>query len=239
IHCSSDKECFADQAVSVCTPLDPATAFREEGMTNRFNILHHGAVNGVTGSAHELVLDEQNSLLIDCGLFQGNDSSPGGGAHADNLDIDFPVHRIRALIVTHVHIDHVGRIPWLLAAGFDGPILCSTPSARLLPIVLEDAFRLGFSRRPREVNRYLSMIESRLVPLPYNQWQTVVSTSDTQACIRLQRAGHILGSAYVECDVTSGLSPRHPEARTKRIIFSGDLGAPHAPLLPPPAPPEY
>jgi Cft2 family RNA processing exonuclease len=86
-------------------------------MTNRFNILHHGAVNGVTGSAHELVLDEQNSLLIDCGLFQGSDSSPGGGAHADNLDIDFPVHRIRALIVTHVHIDHVGRIPWLLAAA--------------------------------------------------------------------------------------------------------------------------
>ena len=208
-------------------------------MTNRFNILHHGAVNGVTGSAHELVLDEQNSLLIDCGLFQGSDSSPGGGAHSDNLDIDFPVHRIRALIVTHVHIDHVGRIPWLLAAGFDGPILCSTPSARLLPIVLEDAFRLGFSRRPREVNRYLSMIESRLVPLPYNQWQTVVSTSETQARIRLQRAGHILGSAYVECDVTSGFSPRHPEARTKRIIFSGDLGAPHAPLLPPPAPPEY
>lgn len=258
-------------------------------MANSFDILHHGAVNGVTGSAHELVLDEQNSLLIDCGLFQGSDSSPGGGAHADNLDIDFPVHRIRALIVTHVHIDHVGRIPWLLAAGFDGPILCSTPSARLLPIVLEDAFRLGFSRRPREVNRYLSMIESRLVPLPYNQWQTVVSTSDTQARIRLQRAGHILGSAYVECDVTTvltrpntadGVSPsgsnlfssppfqgrdhlfssppfqggdregvpsqsegqqttRHPEAQTKRIIFSGDLGAPHAPLLPPPAPPEY
>src|SRR5690606_41790272 len=64
--------------------------------------------------------------------------SPEGGAGAGRLTIDFPIEGIRALVATHVHIDHVGRIPWLLAAGFKGPILCSEPSARLLPIVLED-----------------------------------------------------------------------------------------------------
>ena len=197
-------------------------------------ILHHGAVDGVTGSAHELVLDQQNSVLIDCGLFQGSDRSPRGQADAGNLAIDFDIHRIQALIATHVHIDHVGRIPWLLAAGFEGPILCTIPSARLLPIVLEDAFRLGFSRHPRKVERYLKLIESRLVPLSYNTWHYVLQNDAMNVRIRLQRAGHILGSAYVECDI------QHHDGRAgERIVFSGDLGAPHAPLLRPPQPPEF
>ena len=126
-------------------------------------ILHHGAVTGTTGSCHELVADQQRSILIDCGLFQGRDSGPYG-ASADNLQIDFDISRVQALVVTHVHIDHVGRIPWLLAAGFDGPIYCSEPSAKLLPIVLEDAFKLSFSRQPKSVERYLKLIESRLRP---------------------------------------------------------------------------
>ena len=66
----------------------------------------------------------------------GGDTSPDGPGQSD---IEFDLG-IRALVATHVHIDHVGRIPYLLAAGFSGPILCSEPSARLLPIVLEDAF---------------------------------------------------------------------------------------------------
>ena len=53
---------------------------------------------------------------------------------------------IRALVVTHVHIDHVGRIPYLLAAAFEGPIICSEPSAIMLPEILEDALKIGFTR---------------------------------------------------------------------------------------------
>ncbi|WP_374072775.1 MBL fold metallo-hydrolase RNA specificity domain-containing protein [Alloalcanivorax xenomutans] len=193
-------------------------------------IRHHGAVDGVTGSAHELCLDHQHSLLVDCGLFQGRDQGPGG-ANADDLTIDFPVAQIKALVITHVHIDHVGRIPWLLAAGFKGPILCSQPSAKLLPIVLEDAFKLGFSRRPDDIDRYLRVIKRRLVPLPYDQWHTALDAGHGQIRIRLRRAGHILGSAYVECDV-KGPPGRH------RVVFSGDLGAPHAPMLPAPKPPH-
>ena len=83
-------------------------------------IHHHGAVDGVTGSCHELVLGPDASLLIDCGLFQGEDAAPQGGP--DQLAIGFDVRHIKALVVTHVHIDHVGRIPWLLAAGFEGPV---------------------------------------------------------------------------------------------------------------------
>lgn len=105
-------------------------------------ILHHDAVSGVTGSCHQLCMSAQSSLLIDCGLFQGSESNGSGLPGARNLQAEFSLQGVKALLVTHVHMDHVGRVPYLLGAGFKGPILCSEPSARLLPIVLEDAFKL-------------------------------------------------------------------------------------------------
>lgn len=196
------------------------------------SIIHHGAVTGVTGSCHQLLMDDGFSLLVDCGLFQGAETSPDGNARAGQLAIDFPIEGIKALVATHVHIDHVGRIPYLLAAGFKGPILCSEPSAKLLPIVLEDAFKLGISRDQKQVERYLKLIKQRIVALPYKQWFALIDSKQLKARIRLQRAGHILGSAYVEVDV------HYPETgEKKRIVFSGDLGAPHAPILPVPKAP--
>ncbi len=197
-------------------------------------IVHHGGRDGVTGSCHRLVVDPRHAVLVDCGLFQGEEVSNGRPPGDDRLRIDFPIDDVAALVVTHVHIDHVGRIPYLLAAGFKGPILCSEASARLLPIVLADAFALNFSRDARLVERYLKIIESRLVALPYRQWHTIVDSASTRCRVRLQRAGHILGSAYVEFDVAN----RETDQRT-RVLFSGDLGAPHAPLLPAPRPPWH
>lgn len=197
------------------------------------NITHHGAVSGVTGSCHELTLstdqDPPAGILIDCGLFQGEEK--GDGASASSLSVDFPIGHIRALVVTHVHIDHVGRIPYLLAAGFEGPIICSEPSAIMLPEILEDALKIGFTRDKRLIERVLGLIRSRLVPVAYGQWHEVFAEPDCSLSVRLQRAGHILGSAYVECDALSG------DAR-ERVVFSGDLGAPHAPLLQEPTSPE-
>ncbi|WP_312484564.1 MBL fold metallo-hydrolase [Stutzerimonas nitrititolerans] len=196
-------------------------------------IEHHGAKDGVTGSCHQLDMNATTSLLVDCGLFQGDDASIPSGEGGSRLLIDFPLDTIKALVVTHVHIDHVGRIPYLLAAGFAGPILCSEASAKLLPIVLEDAFKLSFSRDQQRIERYIDIVESRLVALPYQHWFTLVDTDELNARIRLQRAGHIIGSAYVEIDLN------YPQAgESKRIVFSGDLGAPHAPFLMPPQSPE-
>ncbi|MYM62854.1 MBL fold metallo-hydrolase RNA specificity domain-containing protein [Pseudomaricurvus sp. HS19] len=195
-------------------------------------IQHHGAFSGVTGSCHELSLgdaEERAGILVDCGLFQGRDG--GHQASANNLAIDFSIAHIRALVVTHVHIDHVGRIPYLLAAGFRGPIICSRPSAIMLPEILEDALRIGFTRDRRLIERVLGAIRSRIVPLAYNQWHEVFAEEGRSLAVRLQRAGHILGSAYVECDAQVSGS-------TERVVFSGDLGAPHAPLLPEPQSPE-
>src|SRR5690606_2255074 len=193
------------------------------------SIAHHGAVTGVTGTCHRLQLDASTAGLGACGLCQGDD----GPADEDvaRQAIDFDVSDVVALVVTHVHIDHVGRIPYLVAAGFNGPILCSMPSSLLLPLVIEDALKVGFTRDQALIRKFLAHVGEKIVPLDYNEWHSINGTRGTTR-VRLQRAGHILGSAYVEFDVS------YPGKRNShRIVFSGDLGAPHAPLLPAPKPP--
>ncbi|NCA70023.1 MAG: MBL fold metallo-hydrolase [Sphingobacteriia bacterium] len=192
-------------------------------------ITHHGATTGVTGSCHQLTLSDGRAMLIDCGLFQGEERGPDG-ARADRLRVDFDISRIQTLIITHVHIDHVGRLPHLLAAGYRGPIHCSPASAELLPLVLEDALKVGFTRDQTLIEQVLAVLRQRIVVVPFGRWTPIASTADPkqpQPRLRLQRAGHILGSAYVEID-----------AEDQRIVFSGDLGAPNTPLLPAPQSPE-
>ncbi|TVP44947.1 MAG: MBL fold metallo-hydrolase [Halomonas sp.] len=204
-------------------------------------IIHHGGATGVTGSCHQLILNKQESLLVDCGLFQGEDATDNS---FEQLQIEFDISTVKALIITHVHIDHVGRLPYLLAAGFTGPIICSIPSAKLLPLVIEDALKIGFTRNAQLIERFQAQLEQQIVSLPYEKWHTIVSDhtgpgantatdeSTGKTRIKLKRAGHILGSSYVEVsyqDANSG--------EKERVIFSGDLGAPYAPLLPAPQSP--
>jgi metallo-beta-lactamase family protein len=193
-------------------------------------ITHHGAVESVTGSCHELHMDEHHSLLIDCGALL---ESAGGKEPSAINSVQFALDTVKVLVLTHVHADHVGRIPELLAAGYSGPILCSEPSAHLLPVVLQDAFSHQFGRSAKELDDYLTMINKRLVALPFDRWFTIVETDQLVCRVRLQRAGHILGSAYVECDINCPL-----EMRDKRVVFSGDLGSSHTPFLPSPQSPE-
>ncbi len=180
-------------------------------------VLFHGATSGVTGSCHEMRLADDFGILIDCGLFQGSEGK--------KQEIDFPVDHITALIVTHVHIDHVGRIPYLLAAGFSGPIYCSIASARLLPLVLEDALEVSFTHNRRLIELFIARIARQLVAVDYGKWHSI-DGGKHQLRFKLKPAGHILGSAYVECDVQG-----------QRFVFSGDLGAPYSPLLPAPRSP--
>lgn len=195
------------------------------------SIIHHGAVDGVTGSCHQLFVDANNSVLIDCGLFQGAETSPQG-AGFEHLAIDFPINTVRALLVTHCHIDHVGRIPYLLAAGFDGPIICSEPTAVLLPLVLEDAVKIGFTRDTRLLDKFRRLLQEKIVAVPYGKKYplSLASNQDSHLAVKFKPAGHILGSAYIECDVNTA-------ANKQRIVFSGDLGGPYTPLLPAPRSP--
>jgi len=197
-------------------------------------ITHHGGHQGVTGSCHELHFAASRSVLIDCGMFQGLDAKMRNG-----MEIDFPLNDIEALILTHVHIDHIGRIPYLLDAGFNKPIYCTKPTAKLLPIMLEDAVRLGITRNRRLIKEFLGDLNRLVRPIPYGRWldisngklhnaqpQTSVG-NHSGLDIRFQPAGHILGSSYVEA-----------HSGEERYVFSGDLGSRCTPILEDPISPE-
>ncbi|WP_035012485.1 MBL fold metallo-hydrolase, partial [Enterovibrio norvegicus] len=127
-------------------------------MHTDYHITHHGAKTGVTGSCHQLDT-HHGKLLVDCGLFQGDETKP--------LNIDFPVKDIDALLVTHTHIDHIGRIPWLLAAGFRAPIYCTEATAKLMPMMLDDGLRLQLGMKARQRKRILNLIRSLTQPIEY------------------------------------------------------------------------
>lgn len=189
------------------------------------HITHHGGASGVTGSCHQLHLDAENSVLVDCGLFQGADLKRfEHGKGSAGLAIEFDVSTVKALLVTHAHIDHVGRLPYLLAAGFEGPVIATEATAAMLPLVIEDALKVGVTRNASLIQACLSRLKRQLVPLPYKEWHSVELEGKPQLRVKFQMAGHILGSAYIECDVAV-------PSGSKRVVFSGDLGAPYAPLL--------
>jgi metallo-beta-lactamase family protein len=224
-------------------------------------IIHHGAVNGVTGSCHQLDVNHHSkhisSYLIDCGLFQGAETA--GQSSAEQLQITFDINNIKALIITHCHIDHVGRIPYLLAAGFNQPIYATTATAALLPLVIEDALKVGVTRDTTLIQACINRLNKLLVAVDYGQWITLPinheisspsrSTSTTavtntlenpprytKAKLKFKPAGHILGSAYVEIDLSGPKASSTSNAKTSaktnhRVVFSGDLGASYAPLL--------
>ena len=177
-------------------------------------LIHHGARDGVTGSCHQLWIDQDHSLLVDCGIFQGDDAKKN-----PNPEVRFPLRGIEGLLLTHVHMDHVGRVPYLLAAGWEGPIFCSRPTAKLLPLVMEDALRIGFTRNRRMIETFLRKIDKLLRPVSYLDWVKLPAGGK----LRLRPAGHVLGSAIAEVELPGG----------EMVVFSGDLGPANEPLLRP------
>lgn len=185
-----------------------------------------GATSTVTGSRY-LVSAGRERLLIDCGLFQGLKQ-----LRLRNRE-PFPVdpRSISAVVLTHAHLDHSGYLPVLVRDGFRGPVYCTPATADLLRILLLDsghiqeeeagyANRHGFSRHhpalPLYTVRDAEAALELLVPVPMEA--TTLLGQGTS--FTFHRAGHILGAAMV--------SLRHD--RTS-VLFSGDLGRPHDPLL--------
>ncbi|HHE0559908.1 TPA: MBL fold metallo-hydrolase RNA specificity domain-containing protein [Vibrio parahaemolyticus] len=183
-------------------------------------VLHHGGKDTVTGSCHELQL-ERGSILVDCGLFQGKDALLG--LQNRSLTIEFSLTKVKALVLTHAHIDHIGRLPWLLAAGFRGKIYCTRATAELVPLMLADGLKLQLGLGQQQRQHILNLIKQRLVPCDYHNWISIKGL----AYLRFQPAGHILGSAYLEFKLSNN----------EVVVFSGDLGPSNTPLLPDPIPP--
>ncbi len=191
-----------------------------------------GAVGTVTGSRF-LVEGESGRILVDAGLFQGLPDLRRRNWEEPDLD---PA-RLAAVVLTHAHLDHSGYLPRLVRSGFTGRIVCTGPTADLAAIVLRDSAHLqeedafyanahGFSKHRPALPLYDSADVERTVPLfdpvPYGE-TTALAPGIT---VTLRPAGHILGSATATVEVDGS-----------RVLFSGDLGRPHRPLLLPPADP--
>ncbi|MFC4426456.1 MBL fold metallo-hydrolase RNA specificity domain-containing protein [Deinococcus navajonensis] len=185
-----------------------------------------GAACTVTGSMHLLTFQApggERHVLIDCGLFQGGDELEA----RNHEPFPFDPQTLDAVILTHAHLDHVGRLPLLVRRGYRGAVYCTPPTAALAETVLLDSARLqveGYRqelRRARRQGREQEVLEPlyeeadvhRTLALlrPRLEFGEELKVADLG--VTPQRAGHILGSAYLVLET--------PDAR---VILSGDLG---------------
>lgn len=189
-----------------------------------------GASGEVTGSKY-LVTANERHVLVDCGLFQG----PRDLKALNWEGLPLAPSEFDAVVLTHAHLDHSGYLPRLASAGYTGPVYCTAGTADLLSLLLPDAGflqeeeahhanRKGWSRHKPAMPLFTVLEAQRslrlLHPEPYHKERRV---SDGVTA-RFHPAGHILGSAIVE------LTIEEAHGRTV-IVFSGDLGRSHTPLL--------
>ncbi|WP_315974874.1 MBL fold metallo-hydrolase [Microvirga yunnanensis] len=196
----------------------------------------NGAARTVTGSCFLLETDAAR-VLVDCGMFQGSKSE----RELNYRDFPFQPAGISALCLTHAHIDHSGLIPKLVKAGFKGPIYATAATVDLASIMLPDSGHIQelevdqLNRRNRRRGRPtvapIYTAEDAVAclgqfrPVPYSEWQPVAPGFRA----RYWNAGHLLGSASIEMEVTpdGGGEPI-------RLLFSGDVGPDHRLLHPDP-----
>lgn len=188
-----------------------------------------GAAGEVTGSCHRVTVGGR-SVLVDCGLIQGGRDAP----ERNREPFPFAARDISAVLLTHAHVDHSGRLPLLVRRGFRGPIYMSAACGDLLPILLRDSVALAMRRGSfasggraathadpslydlADVDQVLEQVQVLRYDTPHTIFPGVGVT--------FREAGHILGSASLElhCEETG-------VART--VVFSGDLGPYDSPIL--------
>src|SRR5262245_20257354 len=190
-----------------------------------------GAAGGeVTGSCY-IVQTQQARILVDCGLFQG-----GKKSEALNRPPMAPNRTLDAVILTHGHLDHTGRLPLLAKMDYIGPIFGTPATLDMTGLILRDSARLQVSDTDRKNRKRLrageppeepvytpddaEKILSQLRPAPY---QKPFAVAPAIKAI-WHDSGHMLGSASIQLTVEEG-------GKTKRVVFSGDLGPRSAPIL--------
>ena len=187
-----------------------------------------GADQCVTGSCHCLEVNGKH-ILIDCGLQQGRDE-------VDNASLPFHPGSIDAVLITHAHIDHSGRVPMLIKNGFQGKIITTRLTAELLAIMLADSAHIQESDAEYQ-NRKNQRAGRPLVEPLYTTADALRVPEFLQTCEYNQTidvcegvkatfidAGHLLGSASILLELQEG-----GEKRT--IVFSGDIGNVDQPII--------
>lgn len=188
-----------------------------------------GATGTVTGSKY-LIESGSQKILVDCGLFQGIREL------RERNWSEFPIDPkdIDAVVLTHAHIDHTGYLPALVKRGFVGPIYCTSATRALCKILLPDSGRLqeeeayyaakmGYSRHKKPIPLYTQEdAEKSLRQFKSVDFGSTVTIGENLT-LRFTSSGHILGSAFVS--LSDG---------KRSIVFSGDLGREHDPVLRPP-----
>ena len=188
----------------------------------------YGADQCVTGSCHCLTVNGRN-ILIDCGLQQGQDE-------VDNASLPFAPNSIDAVLVTHAHIDHSGRIPLLIRQGFSGQIITTRLTADLLNVMLADSAHIQeadaeyHNRKNERAGRPLveplyttedaMRVQEFLHRVEYGE-EVAVCEGVTA---RFIDAGHLLGSASIRLELTEN-------GQTRTIVFSGDIGNNDQPII--------
>ena len=195
-------------------------------------ITPNGAAGGeVTGSCY-LIETEQARVVVDCGMFQGSRG-------ADDLNRRPPVDdvsTIDAVVITHAHLDHTGRIPVLVKAGYEGPIFATSATLDLMMIILEDSARIQVSDNERTNRKRKRAGEDPLDPLYDEDDVTPVRGLTREIRVgtpvdvapgivaKFFEAGHMLGSTSIEFTITEN-------GKSKTVVFSGDLGPADRPVL--------
>ena len=190
-----------------------------------------GAIEGVTGSMY-LLETASSRVLLDCGLYQGRREEEA--KNHEPLPID--VNAIDAVILSHAHLDHSGRLPLLIREGYEGPIYMTRPTHDLIEVLLKDAASLQERDAEWENKRRRRSGKPLIEPLYREEevdgvmahcrsirYQTKKEITQ-DITVNFADAGHILGSAIVEIDITEG-------NEHKKMVFSGDLGNSQAALL--------
>lgn len=193
-----------------------------------------GAAREVTGSCH-IVRANGRTVLLDCGLYQGRRAD----VHRKNQALPVDVHGIDAVVLSHAHIDHAGRLPLLVRAGYRGPIFATKATVDLCEIMLADSAHIQekdaefLSRRQKEYlpplydGRDVERTMALMVGIRYDR-STDVAPGVTATFVD---AGHILGSSSVMLDCAGSGGPR-------RLAFSGDIGRAGLPIIRDPVPPS-